>query len=115
MKKILVVDDLRLFGDKFNDMEIVYAVNSKEAIEELNKNYSNFSEIFLDHDLGMVDGKADDIGPVINWLEEQAVWCIAGDVKLRILTANPVGFQRIKALEKYFQILPTPKHVALRE
>lgn len=115
MKYALIIDDLRLFGDTFNGMPIIYAINSKQALDQLNKNYNDFAEILLDHDLGLVDGNPDDIGPVLNWLEEKAFYGELQDVKLRILTANPVGFQRIKALEKYFEILPTVKHVSIRE
>lgn len=118
---VLVVDDLRLFEDKYedvlDDIPYVYAINSVEAIKILKESYQDIVEFYLDHDLGQIDGINDDITPVINWIEEQIVVC-GGFPKLRgirILTNNPVGFQRIKALERYIKILPTPKHIGLRE
>lgn len=114
---ILVVDDLRLFDEYFDGIPVFYAINSKEALKILKNNYENIEEIFLDHDLGIVDGKIDDVMPVLNWIEEHH--CISsGFPKLkgiRILTNNPVGYKKIKALERYFKILPTPKHTGIRK
>jgi hypothetical protein len=114
---ILVVDDLRYFGETYKDCIIHYALNSKDALCFLNDktNFDMLSEIWLDHDLGLVDGIEDDIEPVINWLEEKAH---AGDCShisdIRILTNNPVGFQKISWLNKYFYIAPTPQPIAIR-
>lgn len=118
---ILVVDDLRLFGDIFNGMPVIYALNSEQALDILKYHAwsaNPFIEVFCDHDLGEVNGKYDDITPVINWLEEAYYFENPKEVrniKLRILTSNSVGYQRIKVLEKYFEILPTPQHIGIRE
>ena len=113
---VLVVDDLRLFGNTFYNLEILYALNSKDAITILEQDAINISEIWLDHDLSMVDGKVDDVVPVINWIEEAINSCVKlNNLKaIRILTNNPVGYQKIKALERYIDILPTPKHEGIR-
>ena len=53
--QILVVDDLRLFGSVFKNFEINYAVNSAEALAQLDERAEQFVEIWLDHDLGEHD------------------------------------------------------------
>jgi len=99
---VLVIDDLRLFGCVFKDHMIAYAINSAEALAQLEEKAEQFVEIWLDHDLG----KNDTVLPVINWIEEdfhtshrlKKLSCI------RILTNNPVGYQKIHALQRYVLI-----------
>jgi hypothetical protein len=111
---VLVVDDLRLFGDEFNGCIVHYATNSADALAFLNDetNFGMLSEIWLDHDLGLNDT----IDPVLNWLEEKAYNKKCNHINaIRILTNNPVGMTKIAWLGKYFYIAPTPKHIGLRE
>ena len=112
---ILVVDDLRLFGDNYKNVPILHAINSKQAIEILDTMFPFIIEFWLDHDLGMVAGEIDSIYPVLNWLEEKGFNGESFDKKIRILTSNPVGFQKIKALSRYYEILSTPNHLGIRE
>lgn len=113
---VLVVDDLRLFGDKFVDLDIRYALNSKDAITILEQEADSFEEIWLDHDLGIVDEKIDDVIPVVNWIEEKLVTSdkLSNLQRIRILTSNPVGYQKIKALGRYIDIGGTPQHIGVR-
>jgi hypothetical protein len=115
---ILVVDDLRLFGDEYHECIVHYAVNSADALAFLEDetNFGMLSEIWLDHDLGQLeDGTNDEVTPVINWLEEKAHNGECNHINaIRILTNNPVGAQKIAYLNKYFYIAPTPKHTGLR-
>jgi hypothetical protein len=109
---ILVVDDLRVFGSRFQGKLILYAINSGEGLRQLDDHAEELQEIWLDHDLG----GDDTVIPIVNWIEEdfhnknrlQHLGCI------RILTNNPVGFQKIKALERYVTIAPTPQHIGIR-
>lgn len=112
---ILVVDDLRLFGDTFHGMPIKYAVTSKEALDILESEFHDVAEVWLDHDLGMFGEIADEVTPVIYWLEEKGhneqanhVYCI------RVLTSNPVGAQKIAMLSRYYFIGATVTHHKLR-
>ena len=114
-KFILIVDDLRLFEDH-EGLPLVYAVNSGEALDILKRDFENVREVWLDHDLGMVNGKLDDVTPVINWLEEKSFYSEHRHVScIRILTNNPVGAQKISALSRYYNIGPTIQHTSLRQ
>ncbi len=113
---ILVVDDLRIFPDTIGDSIVHHALNSKDAITFLEANFPMISEIWLDHDLSIIDDKADEITPVLYWLEEKAYNGEANHINcIRVLTNNPVGAQKIAALGRYFYIAPTPKHIGIRE
>ncbi len=104
---VLVVDDLRLFGEKYEDMVIQYATSSKEALEFLENNFGLISEIWLDHDLG----GDDTVVPVVNWLDEKARKGEANHITaIRILTDNPVGYNKIMlALDRHFFIGVKPR------
>ena len=108
---ILVVDDLRIFPDNIGDNIVHHTISSQEALEFLEKNFSLISEIWLDHDLGGTY----EVTPVLNWIEKKAINGEANHICcLRILTSNPVGAQKIAALNRYFYIAPTPKHIDIR-
>lgn len=110
---IVCVDDLRLFGDTFQDCLIHYATNSSDALKFLEENLPLIQEVWLDHDLG--DG--DEITPVINWLDEKAREGKTDHIScIRILTNNPVGYNKIMlALQRHFFVGITPKHVGIRD
>jgi len=109
---ILVVDDLRIFPDKIGDNIVYHALTSTAALKFLTENFLLTSEIFLDFDLGGTD----DATSVINWLEEKAYNGEANHIcAIRILTKNPVGYQRIAALAKYYFIGSTPQHIGIRK
>jgi hypothetical protein len=110
---ILVVDDLRLFDSAVQGVEVVYAVSSAEALALLIRDAELFTEIWLDHDLG----GDDTVLPVVNWIEEDYhnARRLHGLTAVRILTNNPVGFQKIRALERYVAIGSTPQHIGIRK
>lgn len=114
---ILVVDDMRLYGDSFQGKPIAYAITSAEAIEFLEKHFNELTEIWWDHDLGKLsDGSLDTVVPVINWVEERAINGEANHIEtIRIHTTNPGGLQKLYPLAKYFHLGIAIEHTGLRE
>lgn len=106
---ILVVDDLRIFAAP-EDAVIHHARTSADALTFLEENFGMISEIWFDHDLGGTD----DVMSVVRWLEEKAVNGEANHITaIRIVTDNPVGYQKIAWLGQYFHIAPKPNHIGL--
>ncbi len=93
---VLVIDDLRWF--KF---EAEYARTAQEGIDALEIAYGHggFSEIWLDHDLGM----GSTIMPVVNYLCELSFRGRSYPVQRVVVhTANPSGARAMfQTLERY--------------
>lgn len=88
----LVIDDLRVLNLAGS---VKYARGVSDALAFLSENM-RWEEIYIDHDLGYVDGIAQDIWPVVAAFEERWTYnpIIAGQIF--IITSNPVGAQRMK-------------------
>lgn len=93
MKTILLIDDLRVFRVAEPDVELHIARNSAEALTILQANPDkHWDEIWFDHDLGMVNDKADTTLPVADYLAERAFFDNHVSVAtVFIHTSNPVG------------------------
>lgn len=92
--KILLIDDLRNFKDK---RAAVIARNSSQAISILSQD-NDWDEIWLDHDLGEVDGVLDSVMSVVDFLSEAAFNDTPVNVsKIFIHTSNPVGAKQMFA------------------
>ena len=93
MSKILLVDDLRDFKD---NRECVIARNSSEALTIL-KQDKFWDEIWLDHDLGIVEEVGiDNVMRVVDYLSKQAFEGNPIEVGLiYVHTSNPVGGKQI--------------------
>lgn len=98
-KKVLLIDDLRDFRD---NRECVIARTSLEALNILSAG-ELFDEIWLDHDLGEIDGINDSTMVIVDFLSKEAFYGNPYPVKLIIVhTSNPVGKKQILAsLERY--------------
>lgn len=95
MTKLLVIDDLRSFRDEYHRDEVVYARTSKEGLTRLNS-FDQLDELWLDHDLGMVDGEVDSIMPVIDHLSFLAMNETPFQVdQIFVHTSNPVGAEQM--------------------
>ena len=93
---ILVVDDLRDFGQKnFEGKWYVYARTVPAALSWLRQ--YEFPQVWLDHDLGInpETKQEEDIRPVVRYLET-IVKHGGYAPKVKILTVNPVGRQYIQ-------------------
>lgn len=99
---IVIIDDERDFiNRKRYETSLVFR-NCFDAIDFFEKHEGEpVAELWLDHDLGMIDGKEHDIFTFIDYLEHlhhHSDWLPVID-KIYVHTANPVGAQRmIKAL-----------------
>lgn len=105
---ILLIDDLRSFNDRvseiYKDAEVVVTRNSVEALEYLKANTTTeFASIWLDHDLGIVNGAKDTIMPVVDFLCEQGF--IGSPIYVETIyihTSNPVGGNQMAvSLQRY--------------
>lgn len=95
---ILLVDDLRVFRMEIDPVyiDLHTARTSASAVEILQKSPRMWVQIWLDHDLGLVDGEEDTIMPVVDYLCESAYRGYPVPVELIVVhTANPVGRDRI--------------------
>lgn len=89
---LLLIDDLRNFRD---GRKTTVARNSETALQILKDN-TVWDEIWLDHDLGIVDNKLDTIMPVVDFLCEQSFLESPVQVaKIFIHTSNPVGAKQM--------------------
>ena len=98
--KVLLVDDLRNFRD---GRKSVIARNSVEALAILNSD-NVWDEIWLDHDLGIVDSIGiDTIMSVVDFMCEQAYNETPVEVAtVYVHTSNPVGAKQImSSLQNY--------------
>lgn len=92
--KTLLIDDLRNFVD---NRKATIARNSNQALHIL-ENDNVWDEIWLDHDLGEVDGSLDSIMPVVDFMAEAAFNDTPINVGIiYIHTSNPVGAKQMFA------------------
>ena len=106
----LVIDDLRILG---LPGKTIYARNLEQAFAALAKR-KKWDEVWLDHDLGMVDGREQDIWPIVGFFEQRAQYDPIQIANLYIITSNPVGAQRMKlALDNigYSAMVLNARHV----
>lgn len=99
---ILVIDDVKTFPFSDNK-KVVYARTLKDAYKEMQE---GLEELWLDHDLGTVNGVEEDIRPFCLMLAEAAYngkpWSIG---KIVICSLNPVGVDWIAStLNKYYKV-----------
>lgn len=110
MSQILIVDDLRSLRDNVaidfaeRGIEVIVARSSREALRILQDNPNGaFEALYLDHDLGIVDGQIDTVMPVVDWLSFLAF----SKKPLRVATvyvhtSNPIGgMQMVRTLQRY--------------
>ncbi len=103
MLNILLIDDLRDFKQVDSAHKVTVARTSRAALEILNTNES-YDEIWLDHDLGLLeDGTVDSVMPVVDFLSERAF--LYGNYpvgKIYVHSANPVGARAmVRSLDNY--------------
>lgn len=90
----LLVDDCRNFVSTVG-RKVTIARTSSEALSIL-ETQQEWDEIFLDHDLGMPNGKLDDVMPVVDFLCEQAFNGTPVSVQtIYVHTSNPAGARHI--------------------
>lgn len=88
----LVIDDLRVLnlpGD------VVYARTVGEALARL-QTEEEWEGIYVDHDLGYATGRAEDIWDVVEYFETRMFEKPIKTKQIYVITANPVGRQRLK-------------------
>lgn len=112
---ILLVDDLRVFRreDDPRYVSLYTARTSDDALKILQQSPRKWVQIWLDHDLGMVDGQEDTIMPVVDYLCESAYSGYPVPVELILVhTSNPVGRDRIcKVLSnRGYNVMPVNAH-----
>jgi hypothetical protein len=95
--KTIVIDDLRFFRDRTRPATMLK--NSKLALAYLEEHKDeHFDELWLDHDLGEVNGHIDTIMVVVDYLAERAFNGNPFNVDLILVhTSNPVGAKQILA------------------
>ena len=74
LRDTLLIDDLRVFRQR--DVPVTVARTSISGIQVLRTAHSaghRWAQIWLDHDLGDATGANDHIGPVVDWLYQQAL------------------------------------------
>lgn len=97
----LLIDDLRHFLD---ERVAVIARNTAVALEFLeNAPTLHFDEIWLDHDLGEIDGIPVDIMPIIDYLTERSFNDNPVDVdRITVHTSNPSGAKTMVTSLRHF-------------
>ena len=89
----LLVDDLRDF--KNPPAGLVVTRTSKAGVIAL-KSQKHWHELWLDHDLGLVDGEPDTVWPVVDYLSEAAFLGYELTVdKIYVHSSNPVGARQM--------------------
>jgi hypothetical protein len=106
---VLIIDDLRnlkpeaALSYQNGNTNVIVARNSSEGLTHLQDDSVAYQSIYLDHDLGIVNGQLDNIMPVVDYLCERAFNDNA--VKVAIVyvhTSNPVGGkQMMLSLARY--------------
>ena len=103
---IVLVDDERSFRHPPNDL-LVFR-NSKNAIDWLEslELETVISQLWLDHDLGLVGGRKDSILPFVRKIEELVFFDRCPVIEQVIVhSANPVGGEQVfAALKKDFSV-----------
>lgn len=95
--KILLIDDLRDFANPPATAEVTVVRTSEEAVELLTHDLI-WDEIWLDHDLGEVNGVNDTIMPVVDHLAFMGyAETNAGIGVVYVHTSNPVGRKQMNS------------------
>ncbi len=100
MGRIVVIDDLRIFGA----FEAEYARSSAAGLRYLRSAHQNserIDQLWLDHDLGGTD----DIRVVVDWLLERCVWEDMPDIgEVVVHTSNPPAAEMMtRALSRWYR------------
>ena len=106
---ILIIDDLRNLQASVeaelnaSGTPFTIARNSSEGLNLLKSPDASYNAIYLDHDLGLVNGKIDTIMPVVDYLCELAYNLNPVKVEtIYVHTSNPVGGnQMVQSLSRY--------------
>src|SRR5574338_63724 len=115
MRRVLVIDDQRIFADS-PDTEWTHETTSQEGIDALVVG-GPWDEIWLDHDLGMESyGSGYDlVSELVRSLQADEVSVsevVTPDGQIWVHSMNPVGADRmVAALAPYFSVAridPTP-------
>lgn len=89
----LLIDDLRVFRE--SDVPVTIARTSRDGVDILRTAHDaghQWEQIWLDHDLGDATGTNDVIGPVVDWLCQQALAGATVEVDAIIVhTTNVAG------------------------
>lgn len=103
MKRILLVDDLRIFREPDESAHLYIARTSEQALTILQREVEPWDEIWLDHDLGDATGEIDDVMRVVDYLSERAFNdepVVVGVVYVH--TSNPSGrANMLRALTRF--------------
>lgn len=102
---VVLIDDERSFKDAPDDANVIRTV--KAALEWLeSKELPEIDQLWLDHDLGEIDGEVTDIMPFVKKLEEKAFFDEAPVIHMVIVhTSNPSGGDNIvAALKRFFRV-----------
>jgi hypothetical protein len=103
MTNILLIDDLRDFRVVLPGHDVTIARTSAAALAILNEK-SDWDEVWLDHDLGLLaDGTVDDIMVVVDYFSERAFNDNPVNTPvIYVHSSNPVGVrQMIASLNNY--------------
>lgn len=103
---------LRIVIDDERNLPVPNAVVARTSAEGLallrhaTETGTTIEQLWLDHDLGIVDGELDDIRVVLAWLEEQAFFNTGPEIELILVhTANPVGAQALtRGLSRFYNV-----------
>jgi len=111
-KLILVIDDDRIYQNSYDGKLVIHAKSSEAAIDFIEKQWPNISELWLDHDLG----GDDTIRPVLNFIDEKLFHneFTPDNHIIRCQSSNPEGKRLVRewAKHKNFHMVsntPTPK------
>lgn len=96
--KILIVDDMSDRHESLQELlsqhTVLSTYNCEQALEAL-KQHNDITAVFLDHDLGYVNGKQEDIKPVVRYIVEN---CSNLSLKCAIVhSANIIEAPKIAA------------------
>lgn len=88
---IILIDDLRYF--KKEPSNLIIARNLEDGLKVLKEHsVTRIDELWLDHDLGEVNGEIIEIKPIVYELEYQAFWDNPYDIgTIFVHTSNPPG------------------------
>lgn len=104
MKRILIIDDERIFPTFHEGNEVHYARTSDEAIAMLDDEHDIWDEVWFDHDLG----PGDDAMKVYNYMARCA-WTgtrwYESIKRAYVHSMNPVGATNLRSRIKDFGIV----------
>lgn len=100
---ILVVDDRRIFTKLPDD--VLYARTIEAGLEVL-RSGRPLAQLWLDHDLGEIDGRPVDVRPLVTAIEERAFHGYPYDIgRVVIHSSNPEGARWIESgLSRYYPV-----------